>query len=280
MQLGIDIGGTYLRYEIKHHGDSVKKGMLKSAGTGLCSFIESFLEKEKNITTVCISYAGQVRDGVILGAPHIEIDRHHIKAYIENKFNVILYIENDLNCVVLAEAASCRSKDVCAIYVGTGLGLGVISDAVLLRGHEHIAAELGHIPYKETPFRCACGKSNCIELFASGSGLAAWKKYYGVDPDLSLQALSQVQDEKAKRIYEAFIEALLHAAGTTITLFNPEILILGGGIMKGNEALEDLITSKIKAYAMPLSLQHVKIKISQKKNAALEGAFLLKDYHG
>jgi len=277
MQLGINIGGTYLRYELRVDGKTVEKASLKSAEVGLCYFLEMFLKKEKRIATVFISYAGQIQEGVILASPNIAIDKHEIKAYIEAKYSVNLFIENDLNCAVLAEAKVYNTEDICAIYMGTGLGLGVISSSKLLRGSENIATELGHIPYKKSPFKCNCGKENCIELFCSGSGLLRWKKYFELNSKLSLKELHQSEDEKAKAIYSTFVEALLYAAGTVITLFNPEVLVLGGGLITNNNELLEVVREKIEEYALPLALQNSKITISNLEDASLEGAFLLKD---
>jgi len=279
MKLGIDIGGTYLRYELRVNEKIIEKSSLKSTQTELCLFLEMILKKEKKISTVFISYAGQIKEGVILAAPNIKIDKHDIKSYIEAKYSVKLFIENDVNCAVLAEARAYNTKNICAVYVGTGLGLGVVTSSGLLHGNDNIATELGHIPYKNTPFKCNCGKQNCIELLCSGSGLVRWKEYYKLKSELSLEQLHQGKNDKAEKIYNEFIEALLHAVGTIITLFNPKVLVLGGGLIMNNQYLHKLVVEKIGAYAMPLALQNIVIAISNLEDASLEGAFLLKDHH-
>ncbi len=279
MKLGIDIGGTYLRYEIREDNHSIKKGSFKSTEIGLCAFVEKMLTQEEDITAVFISYAGQVRKGVILDSPHIKIDRHNIRDYIQHRYDVELFIENDLNCAVLAEAKAHDSQDICALYVGTGLGLGVLSGSRLIKGSRNIATELGHIPYKEAPFVCNCGKRNCIELFCSGNALLRWKQYYDLSTESTLQEFAQSKNDKAQQIYDEFLKALLYAAGTTITLFNPEILILGGGVLAENTHLLAIVEKKITAYALPLAAKNLQISLSQLEDAPLEGAFLLKDYH-
>ncbi len=279
MILGIDIGGSYLRYELRKNNILVTRNVLKSVQTGLYAFLKGILDEHHTITTVFISYAGQVNNGVILSAPNIAIDEHNIKASIEEKYSVELFIENDLNCAVLAESALYKSNDICAISVGTGLGLGVISSTTLIKGFENIATELGHIPYKESPFTCNCGKKNCIELFCSGSGLMKWKKEYGLDESLTLKELKNSYNKDAKRIYDEFFKALFHAFGTIITLFNPQILVLGGGIILNNKYILQEVKKNIKNYALPLALKNIKIVHTQLKNASLEGAFLLKDFH-
>jgi len=184
---------------------------------------------------------------------------------------VEFFIQNDLNCAVLAEAEYFKSDDVCAIYVGTGLGLGVISSSKLIIGSDGVATELGHIPYKDTPFVCGCGKKNCIELFSSGIALSHWKKYFSLDENLTLKELKEMDSE----VYVEFEKALLHAVATTITLFNPEVLVFGGGIIQSNPDLITIIRLKIKEYVMENSLKKLKIEQTKIDNAPLKGAFLL-----
>jgi len=279
MTLGIDAGGTYLRYEIRKDDKIVNTSSIKSSEIGLSEYIENILQKENAIEDICISYAGQVKDGVILASPNIKLDRQNIQEYFKENWGVNLFIQNDLNCAALAEAKDNRSENICALYVGSGVGLGVVSSGILVKGSNQIATELGHIPYKDSPFTCGCGKKNCIELFASGLGLDNWKSYYDLDNSLTLQELKNSKNQNERKIYEEFLEALLYAVGSTITLFHPEILVLGGGIILNNCKLCEIITSNIHKYAMPISLKKIKIKNSKIKNASLEGAFLLKDYN-
>ncbi|WP_457749783.1 ROK family protein [Sulfurimonas sp.] len=277
MILGVDIGGTYIRYEIKDKHISLKKALLKSTQLGLSAFLDNILQQYPAIDTVCIAYAGQVQNGVILSAPNINIDKKNIKAYIEAKYKVKLFLQNDVNCAVLAESALYKSGEICAVYIGTGLGLGAISNNTLLKGAQNIATELGHIPYKETPFTCNCGKTNCIELFCSGSGLDKWKKYYNLDTKMTLQELKESKCNEAQEIYNEFFQALLHALGIVVTLFNPKILVLGGGINLHNKNILVEVKKNINHYALPLAAKNVTIVHTQLKDAALEGAFLLKE---
>jgi len=277
MRLGIDIGGSYLRYELREKNIIVEKKSLKSSSLGLCEFLELILTRYRNIITVFISYAGQVANGEIISAPNIKIDRYDLQEYIESQYDVELFLENDVNCAVLAESAFFQSRDICAIYVGTGLGLGVVCGSHLLHGANSIATELGHIPFKHSPFICSCGKNNCVELFCSGSGLLRWKEKENLDRNLSLSELKQSANATAQKIYVTFIEALLQSVGTVVTLFNPKVLVFGGGIIDDEEAIFIQIQKKIEEYALPLATKNLQIKKTQLKDAPLQGAFLLKD---
>jgi glucokinase len=269
VRLSVDAGGTYFRYLLENN----ESGCVKSIGVPLESWLDEILLHYNNITIVSIGYAGQVKDGVILSAPNMTVGRRDIKSYFENKYNIKLFIQNDLECAILAEAEHFKSQNICALYLGSGMGLGVICDGKLLRGHSGVAAEIGHIPYKKSPFMCGCGKDNCIELFASGTGLLKWKEHLAMDASVSLQELRVSNNE----LYGQFEDALMHAIGTFITLFNPEILVLGGGIFASDTELLEAVVTRYKEFTMPISAKAVLIAKTKLHNAVLLGAFLLKD---
>jgi len=274
MNLAIDAGGTHLRAEIWENSKLIVSLNSKSNEIGLYAWIRSILKEYKGIKTIGIAYAGQVEDGYIISSPNIDIDKYEIKQTIESEFDVSLKIENDLTCAVLAESHVHKSDNICTLYVGTGLGLGVIESAKIIRGAHNMAAEIGHIPYKQSPLTCGCGRSNCIELFASGSGIKKWIDYYKLDCEPTLDSLSECED---KNILQEFENALTYAAGVTISLFNPEVLVLGGGIATTNVYLNDIIKQEISHYALPQALKGLTICLSAIDNAPLKGALLLKD---
>ncbi len=277
MNLAIDAGGTNLRAEIYKDGQSIDFIVEKSREIGLSHFIEKILQKYNNIKNIGISYAGQVENGFIIDSPNIKVDVSNIKEHIETKYNIPLYIENDLTCAAIAEAYSLNDKNICTLYIGTGLGLGVIEDGKIIKGSSNLSCELGHIPYKESPLKCGCGRNNCIELFASGSGIIKWMKHFNLLCKPTLEALKNDSNPKSKNILQEFEKALLYATGTVITIFNPKILVLGGGIIEANPYLIKHIKNNIQDYALKPSLKNCIIIKTSLKDAPLKGALLLKD---
>jgi len=270
MKLYIDIGGTNLRAQIDGSADIVYENN-STAGLDLVEYIESKLEQYKDINFVGISYAGQVKDGVIISAPNIAVTQKEIKRYFEERYALKLEIENDLNCAVIAEADYFKEKNLVAIYVGTGIGSGFVENGKLVHSNSNLVGEIGHIPYKKAPFKCGCGKDNCIELFASGLALKKWSK----DENVNLEKLK----ESGSEIALEFEEALLHAIATAITLFNPKILVLGGGVVEKNAYLLGLVKSRIKEYAPTFSLDGLEIRKTELINAAMSGAILLENIY-
>jgi glucokinase len=276
MKLFIDIGGTHLRSEL-HAGAEIHTDVLPTAKNDLVEVIEKKIEQYPQIVFVGISYAGQVNKGEILSAPNIVVRERKIKAYFESRYALRLEIDNDLNCAVMAEAEHYGSDSVAALYVGTGIGSAVIDGGRVMRGFRNLAGEIGHIPYRKTPFTCGCGKRNCIELYASGSGIERWMRYNRIDKGADLKLLKYSDDAQEREIAERFEEALLHASATLVTLANPKLLVLGGGVIGKNGYLADLIRERIGDYALGVSVSGLIIEHSTLENAAIEGAKLLEE---
>lgn len=278
-KLFIDIGGTHLRSEVRWEND-VNYECISSHEIGLLAYIDRQISLHPQIDFIGISYAGQVNKGVIIGAPNINIDSYDIAAEVKKRYGVRLIIDNDLNCAVRAEAVYWKSENLAALYVGTGIGAAVLDQGKLIRGYTNAAFEIGHIPYKPSPLICGCGRNNCLELYASGSGITKWIKYYGSHLTTELSCLNNSERNDERSIAEVFEEAFLHAAGTLITLTNPEILVLGGEIIKQNPYLATLLHEKLNDYTLSTAFNRVRIEISALENGPLTGAKLLENSHG
>lgn len=258
MNLYIDIGGTNTRLQIN------SSNIVTLKDRDILSILKDIIVKNPKISSVNISFAGEVRDNIIFSAPNINIGRLDLNNYFPN---IRFKVENDLNSAVLAESRYWKSENIVALYIGTGIGAGVISGGELIRGSSNIAGEIGHIPFKKAPFLCGCGKDNCIELFCSGSAILKWANY--LDKDF------KKLDKLPKDIYKNFLEALLYSASTLVTLFNPKVLVLGGGVIENNSFLIKYIKDEISKYAFNPSLKELNIVQTKLKNAPLDGCRLL-----
>ncbi len=258
MNLYIDMGGTNLRYQIEN------REIVISKERDIIYFLKKLTKQESKIDRVNISFAGEIRENIIFSAPNIDIERLDLKSVFPN---IEFRVENDLNCAVLAESRYWKSKDIVALYIGTGIGAGVISGGELFKGSSNLAGEIGHIPFKKAPFLCGCGKDNCIELFSSGGAIVKWANY--LDKDF------KILDKLPPNLYGDFLEGVLYSSSILITLFNPKVLVLGGGVVEKNSFLVNYIQDKISKYAFNPSLKDLKIVKTKLKNAPLEGCRLL-----
>lgn len=269
-KLYIDVGGTFLRANLYENGICIEDIKVSSKDNLLWNFTQKEILKNRDIEFIGISYAGQVRDGVILSSPNITIDEHNIAKEAMDKYGIKLVIQNDLNCAALAERDYFDSKYIAVLYVGSGLGSAVIDNSKLVEGSLNLSFELGHIPYKKSSFVCGCGKDNCLELFASGNALKKQLHLRGLEFEPKIDMI-----KKLGIITAEFEEALLYACGVLVTLANPKILVLGGGVIKSNPYLLELIKTNLNKVAFAPSLQNLEIRLSEIENGSLEGSKLL-----
>ena len=275
MKLFIDVGGTNLRSEL-HSASEILSEEISSQENDLIDVIENKLATYPTISFIGVSYAGQIYNGEILSAPNLHIRELKIKEYFESRYALRLEIDNDLNCAVRAEANYFHSDSVLAVYVGTGIGSAFIDNGRLVRGANNQALEIGHIPYKKAPFKCGCGKDNCVELFVSASGMNKWMDYYHM-PKLYLKELRDSADIKKRDISLGFKDALLFSTATLITLTNPKIIVFGGGVIKNNPYVLEWLKENLAEYTFANSLKNLQIVMSELKNGAMEGVKLLED---
>ena len=271
MILYCDWGGTYFRYTTTE-----EVFVIESRTFDLFDFLDQFT-KSQLLSQINISFAGQVKEGVILSSPNVDLKNFEIKREVEEKYNITLLIENDLKCAALAEANVRKVENIALIYAGTGLG-GAFFEERLLRGADNFAGEIGHIPYQEAPYLCGCGNTNCLELFCSGSGIKKRVTIENLNPALTLGERYHSTNPDEKAVADDFISALVYGGCTVLALLNPNFLILGGGILDNEPWLFELVKKEILNKAFPPAAKNVTIEKPFYKNSSLEGTKLLKLY--
>jgi len=278
MLLAMDVGGTNIRYNVINKKiNKIIASETKSIETSSFILLIEQIIKQHNIKKISIAYAGQVENGTILSSPNIQIEQRDIVKYFAEKYNIPLYIENDLKSAALAEYDywECSSTMVVA-SIGTGFGASIVENGKLIRGSHNLAGEIGHIPFRYSEIPCGCGNHYCIEASTSGKALERWIGYYSLpiteSPLINLQKLNR---DSANIVLQNFHNGLIHAIATLISLINPEMIVLGGGVIHKNRYLLDLINKHIEKYALPVSTKQTKIVISELKDAPLRGTLLL-----
>ena len=180
-----------------------------------------------------------------------------LAATLSAKFGVPVTVENDVRAAAWGEfrfGAHRGAGSLLAVFVGTGVGSGVVLDGQLWCGAGNAAGELGHTQVVADGLACGCGARGCLEQYASGSGfrrrfrdaVAADVKTRLAeltedDPDAldatMVAAAANSGDEFARGLWTDATRYLTLAVANCVTLLNPQILILGGGLF---EALPEL----------------------------------------
>ncbi|MCD6290148.1 MAG: ROK family protein, partial [Anaerolineae bacterium] len=222
--------------------------------------------------------------GVVRFAPNLHWRDVPLSAALRQQLGVPVYLENDVNMGTLAEhalGAGRGAKDAIGIFVGTGIGGGIILNGKLHRGRNGSAGEIGHMVIKMGGPRCGCGRRGCLEALASRTAIvrdiqkAIDKGTKSIVPELVKGDMSRLTsgvlakavargDKLTISVLKQAMKSLGIAVGGVVNLLGPEMVILGGGVI---EALDDTWLDRVRKtarkYAMPNAMEGVKIVRAQ-----------------
>ena len=257
-----DVGGTHIRvarFPTQSHKPTMIKKILtqgqESPHERLIKLIESTIPVNEEIVAIAVAAPGPCEpyEGIIYEAPNIPgWTNLPLKKLIQDHFNIPVAIGNDANLAALGEwryGAGIGHHHLVYITVSTGIGAGVIINDQLLLGHHGLAAELGHITVVPDGPLCGCGKRGHLEAVTSGPAIARW-----VEQELKSGVKSSLPDNKQITAKDVSIAAnngdklsqdALARAGTYLGIaiadmlhvFNPSIVIIGGGVSQCGEAI-------------------------------------------
>lgn len=175
-------------------------------------------------------------DDIMYGAPHTPLyEKPGLISLLRTKLPVPLIVENDANCLALAEFyESCRGKysSVMAVILGTGMGSGLILDNRLYRGAVGNAGEIGHATIDFGGRPCECGRRGCAEAYLSGPSLS--RRFAELTGDKLSPRDIYLRYEKGDALARAFFEESFRIMGevfaNAVNILDIEAIILGGGV--------------------------------------------------
>ncbi len=175
---------------------------------------------------------------------------------ISSKTGMKVVVENDANAFAVGEKWFGVAKgytNVLGITLGTGVGGGIICDNHVFRGSTGIGAELGHVIVEPNGYLCGCGNHGCLETIASATGISRlareWKERYA-DTSIKEFSAKEVLDAAKKgdplgmKVFERVTEALGIAIGSFVHIFNPQVIVIGGGVSRAGTFLLEGIEKK------------------------------------
>jgi glucokinase len=311
LAIGIDLGGTKVRTGIVEEGGTILAQTTRSteADKGferICiSIIESIDEclylagkTKSDIDKIGIGAAGQIDPvkGEIIFSPNLNWRNAPLAERIYQWSGSEVWVENDVRVAALAEmtfGAGRGTRYLVCIFVGTGVGAGIIIDGKLLRGFRNMAGEVGHTKIKDGGYPCTCGGKGCLEAHIGGAYLKkrAIKAIHGGVKSL-IEELSEgdtnkintqiiekayrMGDSLAKDIWTEFLELLSLSLANLITLFNPERIVLGGGVIEGSPSVVDTVKEMVPKFVSLPSGDEIDFRKAELgPNAGVIGATLL-----
>jgi glucokinase len=272
--LAIDIGGTQLRAGIYPRNEItpiiIKRVHTYGTEAGvidrLTELIDSVWPKEP-VDIVCVAVPGPVNPhtGIVIETPNIPSWKNYPLAEILfDKYKIPTFIGNDANMAALGEwfyGAGQGHQNIVYMTISTGVGGGVICDNKLIEGYHGMATELGHMTVLPDGPMCSCGVRGHLEALASGPAIARYveerietgrKSILGTGLLTAQQIADAAQDGDELSI-EAFERAgryLGQACADFIHLFNPSIMIFGGGVSLSGELLFRSVKESIHHHIM------------------------------
>ncbi|MCM8530111.1 MAG: ROK family protein [Lentisphaeraceae bacterium] len=192
------------------------------------------------------------KTGVIFNTPNLGFKDYPLKANLERDFKVPVVIENDVNAGLYGElkfGAAKGMENVLALSPGTGIGGGIVIDGKLYRGQKGGAAEFGHIIVQPDGPLCGCGQRGCLEAISSRTAISMQLNSFsirGAIPIVAEHANGNLKKIKSGLIAKAYNsgndivkEIVDHAAtflgigmASLVNCFNPQAIILGGGLIE------------------------------------------------
>ena len=232
----------------------------------------------KSIGAVCVVVPGSVNvaAGVVVKAPNLTcLNGFHLTKSLSDSLQLPAILENDANAAAVGEmwqgAARGRRTVVC-VTLGTGVGGGIILDGKLWHGVNDSAAEIGHMCVD--PFggvACMCGSRGCLEVYASATAIVRMtREALARHPNSTLvdaAALTSEQvyeaglrgDELALEVFRRMGRYLGVGLANLINILNPEMIVIGGGVVNGWSLFEKEMKHEVAERAFPLPAAEVKI---------------------
>lgn len=284
--ISIDIGGTAIKYGVIQENAEIilKKSMPTEAWKGGPAILEKAIRivrellelSEAQISGICISTAGMVdtqKGSIFYAAPLIpNYTGTEFKKVLEETFNIPCEVENDVNCAGLAEyknGAAKGSKVAVMLTIGTGIGGCILLNGEVFHGFSNSACEVGYMHMEESDFQTLGAASILTKKVANWKNEPEeeWNGYHIFEEAKKGDALClQAIDE--------MVEVLGKGISNICYVLNPEVVVLGGGIMAQEAFLKAKIESAVKTYLVSSIEEHTKIRFAENQNdAGMLGAF-------
>lgn len=283
--LGVDIGGTKVSITLGNSSGKILQKVLLPTRTGkesprgieeIVETLHSLKSKEKDkksLGGVGVAIPGPMNPftGIVERSPHLHgWEGFHLKDHLQKKVGLPVFIGNDANVAAVGEkifGAGKKVKSFVYLTISTGIGSGIILDDKLLVGASFGAGEVGHAIIVPNGALCGCGHHGCLEAHASGTAIAKFvreeiskgraskvKSLAGSLSKINSAVVAVAAKKKDKLALEAYRRAGFYLGiglANLINILNPEMLVLGGSVMKSSDLLWPSMTHSVKKHAWP-----------------------------
>ncbi len=261
--IGVDVGGTNTRIGlVDRSGRLLDFGIVSTASLqkdgdfcgNFCDVLAEYRRLNQNRGDICgisLGFPSTVDKDRrrLLSTPNIRnMDDIPIVDEVSARIPLPVFLEKDVNMLISYDINYFHIDGSCSViacYIGTGLGNAMYLKGEILRGKNGVAGELGHIPVLGKKEVCGCGNEGCMENYASGRYLE--ELCSRCFPDVPLKRI--FTEHAAHPEIQKFIELLSLPVATEINIFDPDYIILGGGILQMPDFPKGLLEEKIYKHA-------------------------------
>jgi glucokinase len=300
--IGVDLGGTKIQLAAVNaagrleHRIRVKTDVKGGPTAVIAEIITAVKDIRKKMpatpVAIGVAIAGQIdeKQGVVRFAPNLGWHNVPFADNLSGAVEVPVVLMNDVRAATWGEwlhGAGRNCDDFICLFVGTGVGGGVVSGGRMIEGCTNTAGELGHITIDMSGPRCTCRNSGCLEAFAGGwaiarsaqdaikhepeAGAHLLKRAEGLLNRVSAKIVVQAMhegDSLARRLMENVERALTAGSVTLVNAFNPCRLILGGGVVEGIPGLVDRIGEGLAKSALAAAIDRIEVLPAQLRHDA------------
>ena len=269
--IGIDLGGTNIKVGLVDENYNIvakatAKTNLPRPAEEICGSIVETVWEVLNQAKVTIGELNSIgigtpgtanrNSGVVLYSCNLGFRNTDLRSIIKEKLGKEVYVENDANAAAFGEVlagAGRGYRDVVVVTLGTGVGGGIIIDGKIYTGFNFCGAELGHTVIHFGGRQCGCGRKGCFEAYSSATALINMtKEGMEAHPDSRMWQIAgsldgvdgktafdgwRAGDAAASEVVDMYIEYLGCGLTNIVNTFQPEVLLIGGGICKEGENL-------------------------------------------
>ncbi len=290
--------GIIARAKVATKSNSSEKSYIESLVSIIRKVISISGVRELRIRAVCLGIPGSVNSqtGKIGLAPNLGLKNFYIKEKLQNKIPYPVLVENDVNLGALGIqqfGVGKKSKNMFAMFIGTGIGGALIFDGKIYRGTNFMAGEIGHMIVQKNGPMCGCGKNGCFEAVASRTAIvrniledkrtkrkSVIGKLVLSGEKIKSRALAEAIRRKDKIVTEHLknaCEVIGMVAANVNNLLNVDTIVLGGGLMEAlGEAILPMVKESFYKSVFADSAKGIRlIKSKLADDAALYGGIVL-----
>ncbi len=271
--IGIDLGATNIRGAIVQEEDVSgiitqrihSKGSEEEVLNDVFAVADQLINKDIKAIGIGVPSVVDVEEGIVYDVQYIPSWKEvQLKKYMEDRYHIPVFVNNDANCFALGEYYFGKGKDstsMIGLTVGTGVGAGIIINKKLYAGRNCGAGEFGTVDYLDKIY----------EYYCSGS---FFENVYGLNGEFVFEKAKQ-GDAQMLKLYDELGGHLGNCIKMIMYTYDPELIVLGGSVRLAYDFFEEAMWKRIRTCVFSKSAERLTVEISSLKNSGILGAAAL-----